>query len=130
MLAPPIFYARQEDDYYAQSFTFATSGIVLKSAMLGVGASLLLLYFKSRDQLDWSDLATRIHASAFQNHIDHFSVAGAAVGALVGAPTALIAVSDLGLSETSRMRVLRRAVRGAAVGCAIGVMASLFFFRR
>jgi hypothetical protein len=131
LLAPPLYRLRREDDYYAQSFTFATSGLVLNAALVGVGASLVLLYFKSRDDdVDWHDVARRIHANAFQTHIDRLSFTGATVGALIGAPTALIAVSDVGNAETSRARVARRALRGAAVGCAVGVIFGAVFTRR
>lgn len=102
----------------------------MKSAGIGVAASLVLLYFKTRDELNWTDLAARIHANAFQNHIDRLSLAGAAIGALVGAPTAFFAVSDVGRSEPRHTRIIRRGVRGAAVGCAIGVFASVFLFHR
>jgi hypothetical protein len=119
-----------EDEYYGESFSFAVSGIALKCAGIGIAASLVLFYFKTRDELNWIDLAARIQANAFQNHIDRLSIAGAAVGALVGAPTAFFAVSDVGRSEQRHIRVLRRAVRGAAVGCAIGVFASVFLFHR
>jgi hypothetical protein len=119
-----------EDEYYGESFSFAVSGIALKCAGVGIAASLVLLYFKTRDDLNWTDLAARIHANAFQNHIDRLSIAGAAIGALIGAPTAFFATSDVGRSEPRHTRVIRRATRGAAVGCAIGVFASVFLFHR
>jgi hypothetical protein len=131
ILAPPLYHVRREDDFYAQSFTFATSGVVLNSALVGVSVSLLLLYFKSRDDdVDWLDMAKRIQANAFQSHIDRLSFTGAVVGALVGAPTALIAVSDISNNESARARVARRAIRGAAVGCAVGVICATVFWRR
>ena len=50
--------------------------------------------------------------------IDRASLLAAAVGAAVGAPTVLFAVSDSGKRQPLLSRIAGRAFRGAALGCA------------
>jgi len=123
VLGIPFVLLRRKQ-YYAQSFVFAWSGVVSKSAFLGVCGAFIMYFFKSRDMvlIEWVDSAIRIQENASQKSLDLYCVVGGALGMMAALPTVLFGVSDIAPQRMIH-RLVPRLFRGLATGMGLGTLA-------
>lgn len=116
LLAPLVFRLRRHR-YYGQSFLYGISGFMMRSAVAGSCVSVALLALKASDgcatlpvgsqlaracslylrrESNLAELSERVATNAHNAALDRISAICAVVGAVVGGPTVLIAVSDTG----------------------------------